>query len=71
MNIYEDWRGWLFKVVRSPRGDKPFRVRCKNPGGEGRWRAVGVLAGRATLREAEADLDDYAYKRRMRVKRGK
>lgn len=63
LKMYEDWRGWRFKVM-SGLGKYRFKARYKNPS-RGGWHCVGLLPWRATAEEAQADLDCYAAKKGM------
>lgn len=64
MKIYEDWRGWLFKVM--PGLGNRFKARYKNPS-RGGWHCVAILPWRNTEAEAQADLDEYAEKKGMQI----
>lgn len=66
MKIYEDWRGWLFKVM--PGLGNGFKARYKKTS-RGGWHCVVSLPWRATAKEAQADLDSYAAKKGMREAR--
>lgn len=66
LKVYEDWSGWLFKVM--PGLGNRFKARYKSPS-RGGWHCVAILPWRATAKEAQADLDSYAAKKGMRETR--
>ena len=68
MKVYEDKRGWQYKVMPGL-GNDNFKARYHRPEtkkGRG-WRCVTVLPWRKTEAEAQADLDAWAKKKGMQV----
>lgn len=61
--IYEDTRGWLYKVMPGI-GDNTYKARYRKAGTH-RWKGVTVLPWRETEAKAEADLKAYAERKGM------
>lgn len=64
MKVYEDGRGWQFKVMGGL-GKNTFKARYKKISRDG-WHCVAILPWRTTAEEAQADLDSYAAKKGMK-----
>lgn len=62
--VYEDSRGWLYKVM-SGLGDNQYKARYKKPGAVS-WHCVRTLPWRDNPPDAEKDLIEFAKKKRMR-----
>ena len=64
MNVYEDERGWLFKVMPGL-GVDTYKARYKKPEASG-WHCVARLPWRSTVIAAQEDLDEYARRKGWR-----
>lgn len=66
MKTYTDKRGWTYRVMQGL--GNVYKARYHRPEfkkGTG-WKCVGVLPWRNTMEEAQADLDEYAKKHKMK-----
>ena len=57
MKVYEDSRGWRYRVMQGLGTE--YKARYNKPG-KGGWHCVARLPWRATAEEAEKDLAAYA-----------
>ena len=67
MKIYEDSRGWQYKVMPGL-GENTFKARYHRPDtkADKGWHCVTVLPWRKTEADAQTDLDVWAKKKGMR-----
>lgn len=63
MKVYEDSRGWRYRVMQGLGTEYKARYKKLDNGG---WRCVARLPWRATAEEAEKDLADYAVRHGMK-----
>lgn len=63
MKVYEDSRGWCYRVMQGLGTEYKARYKKLDKGG---WHCVARLPWRATAEEAEKDLADYAARHHMR-----
>lgn len=63
MKVYEDSRGWRYRVMQGLGTE--YKARYNKPGKSG-WKCVAALPWRKSEVEAEKDLAAYAARHHMR-----
>lgn len=64
MTIYEDARGWQYKVMPGLGG--VYKARYQKPGTKG-WKCCRTLQWKETPEEAQIDLDNMALRKKFFV----
>jgi len=67
ITVYEDYRGWRYKVMRGL-GEKTYKARYHKPDSpeNSNWKCVGSLPWRDTEADAQVDLDKWAKEKGMK-----
>lgn len=68
MKIYEDYRGWRYKVMPGL-GESTYKARYHKPDSpkNTQWKCVGTLPWRNTEEDAQKDLDEWAKRKGFKV----
>lgn len=71
LRVYEDHRGWLYKVLPGL-ADNTYKARYHHPSHspDTGWKCVRVLPWRESVAEAQEDLDRWATQHGMRKVEG-